>query len=539
MISIGSSALRNLSIKARLVGVIVFLSLQLIAGGIIGIGSLRQADAEMQSMYENELVNLGQLDQIIRLMSSNEMAIGKSVSASQELIPKIIFDVKQRSAQADKIWSEYMTTRLAPDERKLAEEFAARRAKYEGQGIKVALDAMEMLDTQSVVAALNGPMAALFEPMRDSMDALIKLQRNLAHDSYTRSQNTYHLVRNSCVAALLLGITLAAAVGWWLIRSISAPLDEAVRFASSVAEGDLTQAVHAHANDEVGRLMRALNQMHEGLLRIVSQVRMGTETIAAGAKQIAAGNQDLSSRTEQQASSLEETASSLEELTATVKQNANNALQANQLAGSASAVADKGGEVVARVIDTMGSINESSKKIGDIISVIDGIAFQTNILALNAAVEAARAGEQGKGFAVVATEVRSLAQRSANAAKEIKTLVGASLENASSGSKLVDEAGATMQEIVQSIKRVTDLMAEIAAASQEQSAGIEQINKAISQMEQVTQQNASLVEEAAAASESMHDQAHALTQAVSVFKMNATDSAGTPLPPTKLLTALT
>jgi methyl-accepting chemotaxis protein len=254
-------------------------------------------------------------------------------------------------------------------------------------------------------------------------------------------------------------------------------------------------------------------------VQIVSQVRTSSDTISTGSTQIAAGNQDLSSRTEQQASSLEETASSLEELTSTVKQNADNARQANQLAQSASDVANKGGMVVSQVVDTMGSINESSKKISDIISVIDGIAFQTNILALNAAVEAARAGEQGRGFAVVAAEVRTLAQRSAAAAKEIKELISDSVEKVDTGSKLVDQAGTTMHEIVESIRRVTDIMGEITAASQEQTAGIEQINQAVSQMDQVTQQNASLVEEAAAAAEAMRDQAAGLAQAVGVFKI--------------------
>jgi methyl-accepting chemotaxis protein len=278
--------------------------------------------------------------------------------------------------------------------------------------------------------------------------------------------------------------------------------------------------------------------MNSSLVKIVGDVRTGTDSMASASSQIASGNLDLSSRTEEQASSLEETASSMEEMTSTVKQNADNARQANQLAASASEVALRGGSVVAQVVDTMSSINESSKKIVDIIGVIDGIAFQTNILALNAAVEAARAGEQGRGFAVVASEVRNLAQRSAAAAKEIKGLIGDSVEKVDLGARLVEQAGTTMDEIVDSVKRVTDIMSEITCASQEQTSGIEQINQAISQMDQVTQQNAALVEEAAAAAESLQEQAGALAQVVSVFKLDVTGLPATSMQKNGVKTAV-
>lgn len=320
------------------------------------------------------------------------------------------------------------------------------------------------------------------------------------------------------VVAIVLGLLIA----WRLTKGITAPLNEAVSVARSVAEGDLTRRIEVKSTDETGQLMQALQDMNRSLFATVSNVRASADTIATASAEIAAGTMDLSSRTEEQASSLQETASSMEELTSTVRQNGDNAKQANQLASQSAEIAVQGGEAARKVADTMSEIDASANKVVDIISVIDGIAFQTNILALNAAVEAARAGEQGRGFAVVATEVRSLAQRSATAAREIKDLIGDSVNRIRTGSELVQQSTVTMLEVGESIRYVNDIMSEISAATQEQVTGIEQVNQAVSRMDTVSQQNAALVEQSAAASESLQDQARTLVQAVGVFKTGTT-----------------
>ncbi|GAB3546613.1 hypothetical protein GCM10027343_24650 [Noviherbaspirillum agri] len=408
---------------------------------------------------------------------------------------------------------------LAEDERKHMDRIAAER--------KVAIDhlaALRELKSNGDVDGARLKFERDFNPALQtylkSLQDFVVLQEANA-DKLRKQLSDERLSTVKMAGVLVLFIVIGTIIGAGaLIRSIRQPLVEAVDVANRIAQGDLTAHPEISRRDEFGDMMRALKRMNDALSAVVGKVRAGADTVVTASREIAAGNQDLSARTEEQASSLEETASSMEELTSTVKQNADNARHANQLAGSASEVAAKGGEVVSQVVDTMASINESSRKIVDIIAVIDGIAFQTNILALNAAVEAARAGEQGRGFAVVASEVRSLAQRSAAAAKEIKTLIDDSVDKVSAGARLVDQAGATMQEVVESVKRVTDIMGEISAASQEQTAGIEQVNEAISQMDQVTQQNAALVEEAASAAESMQAQAAQLADAVSIFKLD-------------------
>ncbi|RJF92096.1 methyl-accepting chemotaxis protein [Noviherbaspirillum saxi] len=354
------------------------------------------------------------------------------------------------------------------------------------------------------------------------IDKLLTIQRVAERKVISDSESADRVLMMLLIGLTLVTVAIGALISWRVTRSITGPLNQAVSLASTVAAGDLTSNINDQHRDEIGQLFDALRKMNVSLNAIIGNVRSTTDTIGSVSQQLAADNADLSSRTESQAGSLEETASAMEELTSTVRQNAENARQANQLVQSASSVATRGGRVVGDVVETMASIKDSSRKIVDIISVIDGIAFQTNILALNAAVEAARAGEQGRGFAVVATEVRNLAQRSASAAKEIKTLIGDSVNKVDSGSELVNQAGATMDEVVNSVKRVTDIMAEILSASEEQSAGIEEVNKAITEMDRVTQQNAVLVEEAASAAGTMQERASVLAEAVGVFRLSHT-----------------
>jgi len=365
------------------------------------------------------------------------------------------------------------------------------------------------------------------EPTKLLDEAGVKIAADSAAVSAMAAAVGQRATTISLLAMLLTCAAGIAAGGWFLMRSITRPINQAVEVSRAVAAGDLSLQFEALGKNETAQLLIALKEMRINLAKVVGGVRQNAEGVATASAQIAQGNQDLSQRTEEQASALEETAASMEQLSSTVKQNADNAKQANQLALGASTVAIKGGEVVSQVVETMKGINDSSKKIADIISVIDGIAFQTNILALNAAVEAARAGEQGRGFAVVASEVRSLAGRSADAAKEIKGLINASVERVEQGTALVDQAGATMTEVVSSIRRVTDIMGEISAASAEQSAGVAQVGEAITQMDQATQQNAALVEESAAAAESLKGQAQQLVSAVSVFKLSQGEAAHT------------
>jgi len=448
-------------------------------------------------------------------------AIAKSADPS---LGPFFAEESAKSTKAAQELQKQLEPLLTSDaEKALWKDFQEVRAQY-----LQSRDGVVKIKAEGTAQEANAALEKQFLPISKNylskVQQLLDMQRKAIDGMVVEIGENNDRSRNFLMLLGALALCLGGFYAWWLATGITRPLRQALVVAQTVASGDLTSDIRSSTSDETGQLLQALQAMNSSLTAIVADVRTGTQTIASASGQIATGNQDLSSRTEEQASSLEQTAASMEELTSTVKQNADNALQANQLAMSAADVAIRGGEVVGQVVQTMGGIDASSRKIVDIIGVIDGIAFQTNILALNAAVEAARAGEQGRGFAVVASEVRNLAQRSASAAKEIKTLIGESVEKVREGSSQVADAGRTMEQIVESVKRVTHIMGEITAASREQTSGIEQINQAISQMDQVTQQNAALVEEAAAAASSLQGQAGQLSDAVGIFRLQA--SAG-------------
>ena len=525
---------KNLAIKYKLAALVTITLLAMAIVGVTGYAGIKQVGSAMEEVGQVRLPSVAGLLTLSEAQTAVKAtnlstAIYENNYSAQKQFAEVISERKKAWANAESGLKEYEPLPQTPEEAVLWKQFEGEWEAWKRSDADIAttIDAISKSTNEQTQKELFDHFykqyetsAPLFRKAEDSLNKVVDLNRNIATQSVTDGGKAIGKAGVSMLIAAILSVIVAIAAATFIAASITKPITEAVKVAQTVAAGDLTSDITVKTSEETGQLLRALKDMNDSLVNIVGEVRTSTDTIATASSQIAAGNMDLSSRTEEQASSLEETASSMEELTSTVKQNVDNARQANAMAVSASEVASKGGAIVSQVVDTMGEINDSSRKISDIIGVIDGIAFQTNILALNAAVEAARAGEQGRGFAVVASEVRNLAQRSAAAAKEIKALIVDSVEKVETGGKLVDQAGATMHEIVDSVKRVTDIMAEIMAASQEQSAGIEQINQAIAQMDQVTQQNASLVEEAAAASEAMQDQSRSLARVVSVFKLD-------------------
>jgi len=491
----------------------------------VGIWNLHWLSAAATSMTERSGIHERLTHEWLLGTTSNSIRTIALVKSDDPTLQAYLQkNIEQTSANISEIQKKLEPLLDTAEERALIAEIAATRLKYV-DARKLILNA-KAAGSNAQAAEMIDKLIPLLDTYLDSIRQMLVLQQKTIDASAREADAKYRTARWIMIALGALGVP-AATGAWLLTRSIARRLREAVKVAQTVASGDLTAtgSLRITSEDETGQLVRALGTMNENLARLVGQVRVGTDTIAASSEQLTAGNQELANRTEQQAASLEQTVASMGELTHTVKQNAENAQQASRQAQSASDVAVKGGKAVREVVQTMGSINASAKKMHDIISVIDGIAFQTNILALNAAVEAARAGDQGLGFAVVATEVRSLAQRSAAAAKEIKVLIDDSVFHVSAGSDLVAEAGQTMQEVVTSIKRVTDLVGDISAASREQTAGIEQVNTAIAQMDRVTQQNAGLVEQAAAVARDMQEQSTTLVEAVKVFKLPADDEA--------------
>jgi methyl-accepting chemotaxis protein len=519
--------MNKLKISTRLAMLIGLMSALLIAVGAVGLKGMSQSNDTVRQIYEKRTIPLGKIAELQRLLIDSRLAISTTlITPTPAEVNKNTTLVEEHIVEADSVWNVYLETVTSPDQLAVARDFNVNREKFVKEILVpqvAALRSNNALEAQRLSAEEG---AKLFEQANAGIKRLMIMQTVASQADYARATSAYETVKWVSVGSIAIGVGLAAAFGVFLIRGIRRSFAHAMEVADAVAQGDLTCAIHDQGQDEMAQMLKSLTVMRDRLADVVSGVRDNAEGVATASAEIAQGNADLSSRTEQQASALEETAASMEQLGSTVTQNADNARQANQLAMGASTVAVQGGEVVSRVVDTMKGINDSSKKIVDIISVIDSIAFQTNILALNAAVEAARAGEQGRGFAVVASEVRSLAQRSADAAKEIKKLISDSVERVEQGTTLVDQAGVTMQEVVSSIRRVTDIMGEISAASLEQSAGVGQVGEAISQMDKTTQQNAALVEQSAAAAESLQNQAQQLVGSVAVFKLGARKGQG-------------
>ena len=510
---------RNLKISTRLVAVMGLLSALLVAVVMIAavqMQAMRSSTQEITERWLPAVAIVGNLRAAISDLRTLETAhVLNTDEGAMDQLDKLMVS---KLASIETLRQEYAKFSLSEDAQSLNTSLDTDWKTYAGQH-KDVVDMSTRREKFPARKLLEGDAKKSFESIVATMGKITELNQSGAASARASNDANSNRARSVMLSVMVVSLALAVSAALWLIRSITPPIRGVVALANQIAEGDLSQHIQVESQNEIGQLLSALQRMQENLAQVVSQVRSGSESVATASAEIAQGNNDLSARTEQQASALEETAASMEELGSTVRQNADSASQANQLAMNASRVAIEGGEVVSHVVETMKGINEASRKINDIISVIDGIAFQTNILALNAAVEAARAGEQGRGFAVVASEVRSLAGRSAEAAKEIKQLIGDSVSRVEQGTALVDKAGTTMTEVVSSIRRVTDIMGEISAASSEQSAGVSQVGEAVSSMDQTTQQNAALVEQMAAAASSLKSQAQDLVQVVATFKL--------------------
>ncbi|MGF6781868.1 methyl-accepting chemotaxis protein [Paraburkholderia sp. GAS334] len=512
----------NFTIRARLGMTMAFLSALLLIVGALGQAGMSQANTANSQTYTVQLPDTIALANAELYSSRSRTALDRAALVVGTPQVASLLDLSHSMGeQSGAWWKKYLEGPRDAAEDRLAQAVASGR-----DDMRRALDALETAVRSSDYAEIGkkeAAVSAVAAKMVASGDALKKFEYDAAKERYEAAQKTFRTSRIVSLVAIALGLAAACYAWFALDRAIGRPLNKALDHFRDITEGDLRRPVVASSRDEMGRLLDGLAEMQRGLIETVNTVRASSESIASATGRIAAGNIDLSRRTEEQAASLEETAASMEELTGTVRQNADNARQASGLASKASDIANVGNEMMTRVVDTMGKINQSSTKIADIIDIIESIAFQTNILALNAAVEAARAGEQGRGFAVVASEVRGLAQRSSSAAKEVRALIDDSVQHVQSGSRLIDEAGQTMNEIIGAVRRVTDMMGEIAAASVEQSTGIDQVSRAVTHMDEATQQNAALVEQAAAASRALEDQALRLQGAVSVFRISAAD----------------
>ena len=511
----------NLTIRLRLIGTMAFMAVMLTIGGLMGVYGVRNSNIVIQEIFSNQLPSVAALEESRIWLLRARVTIDRAINHPEDPdVAKTIKLSEDYFARSSDNFRKFQALPQTEEEKKLADEVRILRTAYEKEGYFAILTALKAGNKEEADRINSTIVPLRYREYSNKINSLVELQFTSSEQALKKSQSDFTIFMWVDLLGVVAGLSAVFISAYFLLRAISHPLQQALVQFKAIGDGDLTNQLKPESNDEMGQLVSGLENMRQSLVQTVTMVRQSSSSIAISSEEIATGNMDLSSRTEQQAASLEETASSMEELTSTVQQNADNARQANTLALTASEVATKGGRVVGDVVHTMSSIKESSRKIVDIIAVIDSIAFQTNILALNAAVEAARAGEQGRGFAVVATEVRNLAQRSAGAAKEIKELISNSVDKVDEGSRLVDDAGKTMDEIVVSIKSVADIMAEITAASAEQSDGIQQVNQAITKMDEATQQNAALVEEAAAAAGSMREQAHILSRAVGIFKVS-------------------